>query len=107
MRGTGALDHRFCQSTLLAKPQIASGAQIIERMRAEEFPVDALRRRFIGDRFRAVLTKLGDLAMIVGARPGAALAIEPGFLVSVQQRFESTGDAHFADGETRRLIHRW
>src|SRR3954464_9668106 len=107
MSAAGALHHRFRQSTLLAKPQIASGAQIIERMRAEEFAIDALRRRFIGNRFRAVLAKLGDLAMIVRARPGAALAIEPGFLVSVEQGFESADNAHLADGETRRFIHRW
>lgn len=48
---------------------------------SKEFWRDRLRRCFIGDRFRAVFAKLGDLAVIVGARLGAAPAIEAGFLV--------------------------
>src|SRR3954451_19512335 len=75
-------------------------------MLAKEFGRQPLRRCFVSDRFGAVLAKLGDLAMIVRARPGAALAIESVFLINVEQRFEAAADTHLADGETRRLNHR-
>src|SRR3954447_2610184 len=71
----------------------------------EKFRREALRRRLVGDCFRAVLAKLGDLAIVIRARPGAALAIETVFFVHLQERFETTGDAHLANGEPRRLDH--
>src|ERR1044072_8519018 len=75
-------------------------------MLAKELAGHSLGRRFVRDRFRTVLTKLGDLAMIVRARPGAALAIESIFLVYVEQCLETARDSHFANRETGRLNHR-
>src|ERR1044072_3807356 len=75
-------------------------------MLAKELAGHSLDRRFVRNCFRAVLTKLGDLAMIVRARPGAALAIESIFLVYVEQCLETARNSHFAHRGTGRLNHR-
>ena len=75
-------------------------------MVTKKIPRDPLRRGFIRDGFRAVLAKLGDLPIAIRAGPRAALAIEAGFFVRVEQRFESAHHSHFADRESRRLIYR-
>src|SRR5690242_1644231 len=101
-----ALHHRLCQASLLPEPEVASSSEIVDGMLAEKFPREPFRGGFVGDRLRPVLAKLGDLSIAIRTRPGAALAIESGFLIRVEQRFESTHDPHLANGEARRLIHR-
>src|SRR5947207_974207 len=106
MNRARAFHHWLREPALLPKPEVGLRAQIIDRMIPKELRRDPLRGCFIGDRFCAVLAKLGDLAIVVGTGPGAALTIEPGLLIDVEQRFESARDSHLAEGEPCSLIHR-
>ena len=72
-------------------------------MLAKEIRRDPFRRRLIRDRLRAVLAKLGDLAMFIRAGPGAALAIEAILLIHLQQCFRAAQPAHSAYRKTRCL----
>src|SRR5215469_6888893 len=61
----------------------------------EELRSDALFRRLVSDGLGAVLAKLEDLALLVRARPGAALAIKPGNVVHLQKSFRRSNRTHF------------
>ena len=87
----------------MIEPVIGLRGKIGHGMLREKFPRDAFRRRFVGDGLYAVFAKLGEVAVIVRARPRAALTIEPLFLVEPQQLVEAAHRAHLAHREAHRL----
>src|SRR5215469_1518025 len=64
-------------------------------MLGEELRSDALFRRLVRDGLGAVLAELEDLALLVRARPGAALAIKPRDVVDLQKSFSRSDRTHF------------
>src|ERR1700691_4306976 len=66
-------------------------------MLREEVRPDTLLRRLVGHSLGAVLTKLKNLPLLVGTRPCAALAVEPGYLVDIQKRFGRSKRTHLTN----------
>src|SRR5712675_2466884 len=66
-------------------------------MPGEELRGNALLCRLVRDSLGAVLAKLEDLPLLVGAGPRAALAIKPGHMVDLQKRFRGSYRAHLPD----------
>src|ERR1700719_1015467 len=64
-------------------------------MLVEELRSDALFRVLVRESLGAVLAKLEDLALLVRARPGTALAVKPGDVVYLQKSFRRSNGTHF------------
>src|ERR1700691_2448044 len=76
-------------------------------MLREEVRPDTLLRRLVGHSLGAVLTKLKKLPLLVGTRPCAALAIEPGYLVDLQDRLGRSKRTHFTNAIEHGVPDAW
>jgi len=63
----------------------------------EKLAANPPRGRLVGDGLRAVLTKLEHMALAIGRRPRARLAVETVRLVDVQQRARPANYSHAAE----------
>src|SRR5271168_4930350 len=66
-------------------------------MLRKEFRRYPLLRRLVRDRLGAVLAELKNLSLLVRTRPRAALAIKPGHMIDLQERFRSANRTHIAN----------
>src|SRR5256885_4581535 len=99
MRRGGAFDHGVNQSALQLEPVVGLLAQIGDRVFAKKFRTNLLLSRLARQRFDAVLTKLKQMSIFVGARPGAALAIEPVLFVYLEPISDATRETRLARRE--------
>src|SRR5205085_7574976 len=72
-------------------------------MFAKKSRTDLLFRRFAGQGFDAVLAKLEQMPIFVRARPSAALAIEPVFLINFEPIADAARESGFARGKLQTL----
>src|SRR5687767_5864376 len=93
--------HRVNQPALQLQPVVALPPQLRDRMLAEKFGRDLLLCRFTSEGLNAVLAKLEDAAVIVRARPRAALTIEPILLVDPEPITNPAGQTGFANGKAQ------
>src|SRR5882672_8474156 len=72
----------------------------------KELGSDMLPCRLTGQCLDAVLAEFEDVPVIVGARPGAALAIEPIFLVHLQPGADATRETGLTESKFQALRQR-
>ena len=97
-----AQDHRVGQPALLAQPVLGALAQIGEGVPREEVRGDDALGRLLGDRLRAVLAELGELAAAVLLGPRAAGAVETLALVEPNQGGRGAQRTHRRDAALQR-----
>ena len=98
-----AFHHRVHKPALQLEPVIGLLFQVGDRMLSKKFPTDMFLRCLTGQRFNAVLTKFEQMSIFIGARPGAALAIEAALFVHSQPIGDSTSEAGFPRCEFQAL----
>ena len=81
MRGARSQQHGMCEASALAEPFIRIRGQLRDGIILEEFGRGARRGGFFPNRFGSVFAELGNRAMFVRLRPGAAWTIETAGLI--------------------------
>src|SRR3977135_3242303 len=99
MRRARLLHHRMDEPALPPPPIIALLAYVRDLMFPEEFRSDVLPCRLTGQSFHPILAEFENVPVIVGTRPGAALAIESILLVHPQPGADCAGKTRLPHGE--------